>query len=165
MRYKFCPKCGGELSIEDTKDKNKPKCLDCKFIFYQNPIVGVAAIVIKDKKILLGKRNSSYKDKWCIPCGYVEWDEDVYDAVEREFHEETGLNIKSKSVFNVMSNFHNPNQHTVGIWFLADVKYGDLQAGDDLDLVKYFNYKDIPSLAFPTDNIILEQLYSMKMID
>ncbi len=164
MRYKFCPKCGGKLSIKDTMDKNKPKCNECDFIFYQNPIVGVAAIIIEGKKVLLGKRNSSYSGQWCIPCGYVEWDEDVYDAVKREIHEETGLSIKISRVFNVLSNFHNSKQHTVGIWFLANIEDGSLKAGDDLDKVGYFSYDTLPELAFPTDKIILNELYSEGFI-
>lgn len=164
MRYEYCPKCGGKLSINKTKDKNRPKCIECDFIFYQNPIVGVASIIIKDNLILLGKRKSSYKGKWCIPCGYVEWDEDVYDSLKRETFEETGLIIKNIEAFNVLSNFHNPNQHTVGIWFIVDVESGILTPGDDLEDVKYFSYNSLPELAFPTDIIILEELYKRGMI-
>ncbi|AKL94816.1 ADP-ribose pyrophosphatase [Clostridium aceticum] len=164
MRFEFCPKCGGKLSINDVKEINKPKCVDCGFVFYQNPIVGVAAIVLQEGKVLLGKRNSSYSGTWCIPCGYVEWDEDVYEAVAREFQEETGLHIKTKEIFHVLSNFHNPKQHTVGIWFLAEVVDGSLAAGDDLDKVDYFYYEDIPVLAFPTDRIVIDKLYELGLI-
>lgn len=164
MRFEFCPKCGGKLATNDAAEINKPKCVDCGFVFYQNPIVGVAAIVLLEGKVLLGKRNSSYSGKWCIPCGYVEWDEDVYEAVTREFYEETGLGIKTKEVFKVLSNFHNPEQHTVGIWFLAEVVAGGLVAGDDLDEVRYFHYKDIPSLAFPTDVVVIDNLYQSGLL-
>ncbi|WP_429162156.1 NUDIX domain-containing protein [Desulfitispora alkaliphila] len=44
-----------------------------------------------------GKRNNSYKGQWCIPCGHVEWDEDVYEALKRETFEETGLKVEVKS--------------------------------------------------------------------
>lgn len=164
MRFKFCPKCGGKLVANDATEINKPKCVDCGFVFYQNPIVGVAAIVLLEGKVLLGKRNSSYSGKWCIPCGYVEWDEDVYEAVTREFYEETGLEIKTTEVFKVLSNFHNPNQHTVGIWFLGEVVDGELVAGDDLDEVRYFHYEEVPSLAFPTDVVVIDRLYQSGLL-
>ncbi|SHJ08336.1 ADP-ribose pyrophosphatase YjhB, NUDIX family [Geosporobacter subterraneus DSM 17957] len=164
MRYHFCPKCGGALSIEKTQDKNKPQCTQCSFTFYQNPAVGVAAIVIKDQKLLLGKRQGSYAGQWCIPCGYVEWDEDVYDAVIREFYEETGLTISISKVYTVLSNFHNPAQHTVGIWFMAEVMDGEEKAGDDLEEVGYFTFEDMPELAFPTDRIVIEKLKSEELI-
>ena len=164
MRYQFCPKCGGVLSIEKTKDQNKPQCTHCSFTFYQNPAVGVAAVVIKNKKLLMGKRIGSYGGQWCIPCGYVEWDEDVYDAVTREFFEETGLKINISQVYTVLSNFHNPAQHTVGIWFMAEVISGAEEAGDDLQEVGYFAYEDMPDLAFPTDRMVIEKLKEEGLI-
>jgi 8-oxo-dGTP diphosphatase len=165
MRYRYCPKCGGQLALTEEKDVNKPQCKQCGFIFYQNPAVGVAAIVIREQKILLGKRNASYPGQWCIPCGYVEWDEDVYAAAQREFKEETGLNIKIDRVYEVLSNFHNPQQHTVGIWFLATEAGGEPMAGDDLEEVAFFHYKDLPSLAFPTDGVVLKKLKEDQWIN
>ncbi|MDE5414416.1 NUDIX domain-containing protein [Alkalihalobacterium chitinilyticum] len=164
MRYRFCPKCGGTLEIQGTKSIHQPKCINCGFIFYQNPIVGVAAIVIQDQKLLLGKRNISYKDKWCIPCGYVEYDEDVRAAAKREFFEETGLHIELKKVYEVHSNFHNPEQHTVGIWFFAEVLGGTLKANDDLSEVDYFAFDAIPELAFETDLLVIEKLKAEKLL-
>lgn len=120
MCYSFCPKCGGRLVVQE--NPNNPVCSSCRFIFHQNPIVGVAAIVMKSKKILLGKRNISYFGKWCIPCGYVEYDEEIRTAARREFLEETGLEIHVKQIYDVHSNFHKPEQHTVGTWFLAEAK-------------------------------------------
>jgi 8-oxo-dGTP diphosphatase len=158
MRYKYCPKCGGTLRLNDNQDIARPVCTECGFVFYQNPAVGVAAIVIREKKILLGKRNGTYKGQWCIPCGYVEWEEDVYDAARREFEEETGLQVQIEGVYAVLSNFHNPEQHTVGIWFLAKETGGSLKAKDDLEEAAFFSYGQLPDLAFPTDKRVLKKL-------
>lgn len=162
MRYKFCPHCGGRLSIMETGSLSSLKCVDCNKVFYQNPAVGVAVIVIKDKKILLGRRNISYNGLWCIPCGYVEYYEDVRDAAVREFKEETALDVKLGEVFNIYSNFHNPEQHTVGIWFLAEEYCGEMRPGDDIDKLDYFSMGEIREkgieLAFPTDKLILSEL-------
>lgn len=158
QKYQYCPKCGGKLCVNLIHDRQRLRCQECSFILYENPIVGVAAILLKNKKILLGKRNTSYKNLWCIPCGYVEYDEDVYDAAVREFKEETGLDITIERVYTVQSNFHNPERHTVGIWFLAHESGGKLEASDDLDQVDYFNLDNMPPLAFPTDEIVIEML-------
>lgn len=136
----------------------RPFCTSCGFIFYQNPAVGVAAILIREQKILLGKRKGSYDGQWCIPCGYVEWDEDVYEAARREFAEETGLQIDITGVYTVLSNFHNPEQQTVGIWFWAKELGGELAAADDLEEVAFFSSADLPELAFPTDQVVLKRL-------
>jgi len=158
IRYDYCPRCGGKLQAKSMAEQDKPRCESCQFVFYQNPIVGVAAIVLKDGKILLGKRNASYQGLWCIPCGYVEWKEDVEEACKREFKEETGLDIELSRVYAVHSNFHNPKQHTVGIWYLAQVTGGLVTASDDLDEIAFFTYQDLPALAFPTDQKVLDQL-------
>lgn len=160
QRFFHCPKCGGKLEYRQVAEQQRLVCSNCSYIFYENPIVGVAAIVMNNGKILLGKRSSAtaYPGLWCIPCGYVEYEEDVYDAVRREFKEETGLTIEVKKVFTALSNFHNPNVHTVGIWFIAHVTGGTLQAGDDISEVGYFELNQLPPLAFPTDRQVIELL-------
>ena len=49
--------------------------------------------MLRGDKILLVQRKGSYAGQWCIPCGHVEWDEDLREAACREFQEETGLAI------------------------------------------------------------------------
>lgn len=160
-RFLFCPKCGGPLVKKLIKDHERLTCEKCRHIFYENPIVGVAVILLNaDGMILLGRRaaHSSYPGRWCIPCGYVEYDEDVRAAARREFFEETGLEVKLGPVFTVLSNFHNPETHTVGIWFQAERVGGFLQAGDDLDAVGWHSLDQAPLMAFPTDRVVLEML-------
>ena len=164
QRFHYCPQCGGKLQYREAGDRFRLKCQDCGYVLYENPIVGVAAIVLDQGKILLGQRaaSASYPGLWCIPCGYVEYDEDVYDAVRREMEEETGLVIAVDGVFTVLSNFHNPAVHTVGIWFHATVVGGQLQPGDDLAEVGWFSLSDLPPLAFPTDKLVLDKLANEK---
>ncbi len=160
-RFKYCPKCGQELLYVLIDTRQRLQCQACKYIFYENPIVGVAGIVRQDNKILLGRRTDatiSTSGLWCIPCGYVEWEEDVEQALRREFTEETGLEVEIASIYAAKSNFHNPLSHTVGIWYLLTVTGGNLRAGDDLDRVEYFDLNNIPELAFPTDREVIASL-------
>lgn len=164
QRFSFCPKCGGSLRYLPRGERQRLTCELCEYVLYENPIVGVAGIVIQDEHILLGRRsvNSTYPGLWCIPCGYVEYDEDVETAVKREFLEETGLEIEPVRVFTALSNFHNPNTHTVGIWYLVRVLGGELSPGDDVDQVGYFSFDAIPPLAFPTDQTVIARLRSRE---
>ena len=160
-RFSFCPKCGGRLLRRTVKDRMRSVCENCGYVFYANPIVGVAVILqAEGHRVLLGRRSSTstYPGLWCIPCGYVEYDEEVREAACREFWEETGLEVELGPVFTVLSNFHNPETHTVGIWFLAEITGGFLQAGDDLDRVDWFPVGSPPPLAFPSDCKVLELL-------
>ncbi|HBC92259.1 MAG TPA: ADP-ribose pyrophosphatase [Pelotomaculum sp.] len=161
QRFFYCPKCGGHLNYKEQGERQRLTCSVCSYILYENPVVGVAAVVLNDRgQLLLGRRAGSCRGLWCIPCGYVEYDEDVYEAIVREFKEETNLDIRLKGVFSVQSNFHNPETHTVGIWFRAEITAGELTAQADLDRVGYFALDDLPPLAFPTDARVIEELRS-----
>jgi ADP-ribose pyrophosphatase YjhB (NUDIX family) len=95
---------------------------------------------------------------WCIPCGYVESDEEIRAALIREMLEETGLEIEPREVFAVQSNFHNPETPTVGTWFITRVIGGRAEAGDDVDRLGLYPVTRPPALAFPTDQVVLERL-------
>lgn len=137
----------------------RPSCAACGFVLYRNPAVGVAVVVRDDDgRVLLGRRTSSYAGQWCIPCGYVEWDEDVREAAVREFKEETGLDVETGVVIAVHSNFHLREKQTVGVWFEALSVSGELRPDDDLDRLEYFALDDLPDLAFPTDARVLSML-------
>jgi ADP-ribose pyrophosphatase YjhB (NUDIX family) len=120
------------------------------------------AIVVRDLegRVLMGRRAyGTWAGLWCIPCGAVEWDEHVRGAAEREFLEETGLEVRTGQVIAVHSNFHQPERHSVGIWFAGEVVGGELGPGDgELTETAYFDPASPPELAFPTDALVLAQL-------
>ena len=161
--FRYCPYCGAMLVLAHKGDRLRPSCGRCGFVHYRNPVVGVAVVVQRHGEVLLGRRAGSYRGLWCIPCGYVEWDEDVREAACRELEEETGLRVRLGGVYAVQSNFHNPRLHTVGIWFQAEDPGGSPLAGDDLEDLRFFPLDALPdSLAFPTDRLVLDRLRSAR---
>lgn len=159
-RVSFCPFCG--IRFAPALPGPHLECAACGEITYRNPAVGVAVIVMREGRILLGRRGRGPKaGAWCIPCGYVEWDEDLRDAARREFKEETGLQVELGKVYAVHSNFHDREKQTVGVWFEGRVCGGTLAAGDDITEVGFFAFDALPALAFPSDELVIDSLKAM----
>lgn len=72
-------------------------------------VITIWCLVNDTPYLLLGQRGSGCPDeigKWNLPCGYLDWDETLTEAAEREVYEETGLNIRTvqKDSENIISN-------------------------------------------------------------
>ncbi len=153
---RFCSFCGQPLCYP--RQSGSVRCPACGCTSYRNPAVGVAVVVWQGGRVLLGRRRrGQQKGRWCVPCGFVEWGEEVRAAARRELREETGLEAEIGRVIAVHSNFHDPEKLTVGIWFEGRVVGGTLEAGDDLDAVGYFPLDGLPELAFCTDALVLAE--------
>jgi len=152
LGYKYCPRCGARLEEAHIDHDLRLQCPDpsCDFIYYHNPIPAAGAVVIKDNKILLVKRAAMPKiGWWCIPAGFMEWKEHPAETAVRELHEETGLEIKIRSIFEVYSGQDDPRMNAVLILYLADVNGGTLRAADDALEARFFGFDEIPEkIAF-----------------
>ena len=162
----FCSVCGTQLVTKMHKEEARTYCPQCRRFIYRNPMAAVAGIVLNSaKEILLARRaaDQTYAGHWCIPCGHIEWGEDIRQALAREMQEETGLEIEDAKIYEVHSNFHNPESLSVGCWFLCRTN-GEAQAGDDADALGWFIYYHLPELAFPTDRKVLDKLFAEDLL-
>ena len=158
-RFSFCPKCGSRFHIEVRGGRERLVCGGCQFVYFQNPPAGVAVLITEERAVLLTRRaGGAQAGRWDVPGGWVEYDEDVREAARRELLEETGLEVEVGAPYEVLSNFHSPEAHTVGIWFLGEVVGGTLVAGDDASDARFFPFNALPDLAFDTDRRVLERL-------
>lgn len=165
--WRFCPRCGASLELRVGGGSPRPACASCGVEFFANMAVG-ASVVIEDLsgRVLLVQRGPGHfgAGLWCLPCGYVEWGEDVRAAAAREALEETGVVVEVGDVVQVAVNRHDPNQPTVGIWFAARLvdPRTEPRAGDDAVAVGWFDPAGPPPLAFPTDAALLVGLAAQR---
>jgi len=158
-----CPRCGNALGRIVRGGYERPVCAGCGFLFFANPGVG-AACVIRDQRgrVLLVQRGPGQfgAGRWCFPCGFVEWGEDVREAAAREALEEAGVVVDIGDPVQVASNFHEPERPTIGAWFAATLRDPGAVpvAGDDAVAVAWIDPAAPPPLAFPTDATLLARL-------
>lgn len=55
-----------------------------------------------------GTPDPEFRGCWCLPCGYVDFDETIEEAASREVFEETGVKISPKS-WSMLDINSNPN--------------------------------------------------------
>jgi ADP-ribose pyrophosphatase YjhB (NUDIX family) len=93
---KFCPRCGLELLSRMDGGRMRPTCPGegCGFVHYGDYSIGAGAVVLQEDRVLLIERRTGDRVWWQIPGGYVEADEAIGDAVEREVLEETGVSAQ-----------------------------------------------------------------------
>ena len=90
------------------------------------PKVGVGVMILKDGKVLLGKRKGSHGEgEYAFPGGHLEYMESFEGCARREMKEECGIeiqNIRFQFLSNVMK--YAP-KHYVHVGLIADWKNGE----------------------------------------
>ena len=89
--------------------------------------VGVAVVIIRDGKILLGERIGSHgANTWATPGGHLEMGEEIAACAIRETLEETGLKVSDVSQLGFSNDVFNPlNKHYVTLYVMANGVEGE----------------------------------------
>jgi ADP-ribose pyrophosphatase YjhB (NUDIX family) len=74
---------------------NKPN----EMVFLSRSVAVMAVILVRVGGVLwvpLGKRSDKVSNpgEWCLPCGYIDWNESGQEAIVRESYEELGLDLR-----------------------------------------------------------------------
>jgi len=165
--WAYCPLCGSGLT-RASKAEPARICASptCAFVLYRNPTPIIAVLIVEGDKFLLcrRKRESFEGGKWCLPCGYIEFDEDYLTAARREVKEETGLEIEITALLSVASNFLRPEIHTLAVAVLAKPVGGAICPGDDVDELGWFSPGDkLPNFAFSADRHMVERYFATRL--
>jgi 8-oxo-dGTP diphosphatase len=105
------------------------------------PIVGVGAVVLREREVLLVRRASDpLRGQWSLPGGMLELGETLRQAVAREVLEETGLRVHVDEVLEVFDSIIPDAEgrtqfHYVLIDFLCLPAGGEPRPGSDVSEV------------------------------
>ena len=148
--FSHCPLCATPLKVTNYNERLRNVCPKCDFVDWHNPSPAAGAVLVDQGRLLLVKRADYPREgDWCIPAGFIEWDESAADCAVRELKEETGFDIEVQGLFNVYSGNDDPRTNALLILYFGKVVGGTAQAGDDAAAVEFFSLADIPdNIAF-----------------
>ncbi len=131
----------------------------------KRPFVGVAVIVIKDQKVLLGKRKNSHgSGTWQFPGGHLEFNESIKDCARRELFEETGIKIKNIR-FGPYTNdiFQKEKKHYITLFVVADYDSGvlELKEPEKCEKWDWFEWGKLPEPWFLPIKNLLKQNFKL----
>lgn len=113
------------------------------------PRVGVGVMVLKDGKVLTGKRKGSHgAGEWAWPGGHLEHMESIEECARREVREETGMEIKNVRFLRLMNIKTYAPKHYVDIAMVADWESGEPQICEP-DKIESWEWRDIDNLPEP----------------
>jgi len=121
------------------------------------PALGVSALVWHDGRVLLVRRGRPpLKDLWSLPGGHVEFGESLRDAVTREVHEETSIEIGGLRRIDVVeivgrASAETPASHHVLIVFSGEARSGRPVAGDDAAEARFVAPEEFDELPMTDD--------------
>jgi 8-oxo-dGTP diphosphatase len=92
----------------------------------KRPFVGIAVMVIKGNRVLLGKRKNAHgSGTWAFPGGHLEFNESIEACAKREVLEETGIRINNLRYGPYTNDiFTDEDKHYVTLFVTADYDSG-----------------------------------------
>jgi 8-oxo-dGTP diphosphatase len=106
--------------------------------------IAVSALIIKDGKFLLLKRNNP-PFKWGPPAGRVHKGENLIDAVLRETKEEANISVKILMPIAVWSGEHEGEQ-LISVSFLGEYLSGEIKMSEEHSEAKWVNFPELKNI-------------------
>jgi 8-oxo-dGTP diphosphatase len=125
----------------------------------ENIKVGIGVMIVKDGKVLLGKRKGSHgAGEYAFPGGHLEYMESFADCAMREVGEECGIKIKNIK-FQFLANLTDyAPKHYVHIGLLAEWAGGqpEVLEPERCESWDWYEINKLPQLMFKTCELAID---------
>ena len=137
--------------------------------------IAVVVAVFTKKSVLVVQRGTGTPDpefvgKYCMPCGYLDFDETCAQAAQRELMEETGLNfpLSDFKLININDNPESDKRQNITFRYVVRTQLTEKELElmlttknsekDEVSSIRFINISDIDmyELAFNHNNLIKE---------
>lgn len=132
------------------------------------PLVGVGVLIIRDGRVLLGKRRNAHGEgDWSPPGGHLEFGETPEECAAREAREETGLDIANVRLAGVTNSiFTEENKHYVTLFLVAECSTGtpELLEPDKCEGWDWYDWESLPTPLFLPLRTLLLQRFDLSQV-
>jgi len=141
----------------------------------QKPKVGVGVMILKDNKVLFGKRHDDPKKAdsdlhgegtWTMPGGKLDFKETLKDCAYREVLEETGIKIETDKikVISIADEIVEDN-HYVTVGFLCENFQGEpsVMEPEEITEWRWYDLNELPEKIFPPSAKMIKTYLNNKI--
>jgi 8-oxo-dGTP diphosphatase len=155
----YCVLCGSGLVTRVIEGREVEACPNDDFVLWHDPKVTTAVVVEVGGGVLLGRRAiEPGRGLWCLPGGFVNDDEDPWEAAARECREEICAAVELTRLIDVYHIAKRGAPSMVGIAYQARLADGNRPSpGPEMLEVGVFTLDALPPLAFPSHRKVLDE--------
>jgi 8-oxo-dGTP diphosphatase len=113
----------------------------------------VAAIIFNEQGQILLFKHTYRKFEWGLPAGGLEHREQPRDAIQREFLEETGMEIKVERLLTALSARED---HHISMIYLCSIVNGEFRESHEISEMKYFDVHDLPARMLTAEKELIQ---------
>jgi 8-oxo-dGTP diphosphatase len=155
----YCLRCGTKLQLaNDHEAKPRPKCPNCGWTFYKNPVPASACVILNNNNelVVVKRKFAPNAGEWALPSGYVEIYQKPDECAVEEMLEETNLQGAVAQKLGYYTDFSPIYEKVISFGFLMKIQGGKLRAGDDAAEARYVSLDNLPHIAFSSHRHFIE---------
>jgi 8-oxo-dGTP diphosphatase len=140
---------------------------NCEICAFENPKLCATALVMRDNKLLVVKRNEEpFKTHWDFVGGYVQKNETPEEGLRREIKEELGVDSRLSYIgsFTGTASYKDNHYPILSMAYLAELD-GDIKLNEENSAYAWMSLAELKDVAFDSNQKILAHLRSKFIYD